>query len=241
MQIAVCDDEPNVRILIKNMILTSEPSAEITEFDNGQELEISDVFQYDIIFMDVEMNHQSGVETARNIREKQQKKNISIWGSFPLIIFITGYSEYMPDAFSCNAFGYLVKPVKQADFDKCFSRAVAECGKQKAQNEKYIIIKVGTSSKKIYENDIKYVESEKRKNIIHLKDEELAYYGLISDLENELSKDFFRIHKGFLVNMKYVDRYNRTQVFLRSGESLLLSKYRYADFVSAYMESLKDS
>jgi DNA-binding NarL/FixJ family response regulator len=38
MQIAVCDDEPNVRILIKNMILTSEPSAEITEFDNGQEL-----------------------------------------------------------------------------------------------------------------------------------------------------------------------------------------------------------
>jgi two-component SAPR family response regulator len=103
----VYDDEENVRNLIKNMILENKMDVIIDEFEDGCELEKADVFEYDIIFLDVSMKEQSGVETARHIREKQQEKKVDIWGSFPLIIFITGYSEYMPDAFSFHAFGYL--------------------------------------------------------------------------------------------------------------------------------------
>jgi DNA-binding LytR/AlgR family response regulator len=127
VKIAICDDEENVRTLIKTMILESKTDVTIDEFEDGCELEKADVFQYDIVFLDVSMKEQSGVETARHIREKQQEKKEDIWGSFPLIIFITGYSEYMPDAFSFHAFGYLVKPLKKEEFNRCFSKAAEEC------------------------------------------------------------------------------------------------------------------
>lgn len=52
----------------------------------------------------------------------------------------------------------------------------------------------------------------------------------------ELKPDFFRIHKGYLVNIKYVERYDRTEVKMRNGDSLLISKYKYQDFVKRYLE-----
>ena len=54
--------------------------------------------------------------------------------------------------------------------------------------------------------------------------------------ESELKPDFFRIHKGYLVNIKYVERYDRTEVKMRNGDSLLISKYKYQDFVKRYLE-----
>jgi two-component system LytT family response regulator/two-component system response regulator LytT len=240
LKIAICDDEENVRTLIKTMISENKTDVTIDEFEDGSELEKVDVFQYDIVFLDVSMKKQSGVETARHIREKQQEKKEDIWGSFPLIIFITGYSEYMPDAFSFHAFGYLVKPLKKEEFNRCFAKAAEECEKRNDRNEsKSLLIKVGTTTKKILMDDIEYVESEKRKNIIHLKNENLTYYGLMEDLEQTLTKGFFRIHKGYLVNMKYVEKYDRIQLWMRSGDCLLISKYRYAEFVKAYMDFLK--
>jgi two-component system LytT family response regulator/two-component system response regulator LytT len=239
LKIAICDDEENVRTLIKTMILENKTEVTIDEFEDGCEIEKADVFQYDIVFLDVSMKKQSGVETARHIREKQQEKKEDIWGSFPLIIFITGYSEYMPDAFSFHAFGYLVKPLKKEEFNRCFSKATEECEKRNDRNEpKSLLIKVGTATRKIFIDDIEYVESEKRKNIIHLKNEKLIYYGSMEDLEQTLTKEFFRIHKGYLVNMKYVEKYDRIQLWMRSGDCLLISKYRYGSFVKAYMELL---
>ena len=66
--------------------------------------------------------------------------------------------------------------------------------------------------------------------------EKIEYYDKISSLESELKPDFFRIHKGYLVNIKYVERYDRTEVKMRNGDSLLISKYKYQDFVKRYLE-----
>lgn len=240
MKIAICDEETNVRILIKNMILEKKAEVQIEEFEDGRDMEEADALQYDIIFLDVSMKNQNGVETVRHIREKQQNAKTDIWGSFPLIIFITGYLEYMLDAISFHAFGYLVKPLKKEEFDRCFENAIEECEKRDERNgQKCLLIKIGAASRKICTDEIKYVESEKRKNIIHLIDENLTYYGLMGDLEQNLSYGFFRIHKGYLVNLKYVEKYNRTQVWLQGGDCLLISKYRYPEFVSAYIEFIK--
>lgn len=243
LKIAICDDEANVRCLLKHMILEREPDAAISEFEDGSQLEHADVFQYDILFLDVSMSEQSGVETAQRIRQKQKENNEGIWGSFPLIIFVTGYAEYMPDAFSCNAFGYLVKPPQKAEFDACLSKAVAECVKRHAQKEpQYIFLKIGTASQKILIDDIEYVESQKRKKVIHLsgggKAGRLVWYGSMEELEQTLADGFFRIHKGYLINMRYVRKYDRIQVWMQGGDCLLLSKYRYADFVNSYLEFL---
>ena len=84
-----------------------------------------------------------------------------------------------------------------------------------------------------------YIESSNHKVELHLKDGEFVCYAKIGDLELELQDQFFRIHKGYLVNLAYVAGYSKTEVTLANGERLLLSKYKYQDFVKAYLHFLK--
>ena len=60
----------------------------------------------------------------------------------------------------------------------------------------------------------------------------------MSEFENELGKMFFRIHRGYLVNMQHIKGYSRTEVYMDNGESLIISKYRYGEFIKAYMNFL---
>ena len=101
--------------------------------------------------------------------------------------------------------------------------------------------KLTISAKKILE-DIYYAESSNRKVILCLAQEKIIFYGKISRLEEELPNQFFRIHKGYLINMKYVERYSRAEVRMKNGDTLLISKYKYQEFVkvgAAYIVNLE--
>ncbi len=64
-------------------------------------------------------------------------------------------------------------------------------------------------------------------------------YAKIGDLEEALQGQFFRIHKGFLINLSYVEEYSRTQVILANGAKLPVSKYKYEAFVKAHLRHLQ--
>ena len=72
-----------------------------------------------------------------------------------------------------------------------------------------------------------------------MKEGLFSYYARIGELEDELTDQFFRIHKGYLINLSYVDSYSRTEVELTNGERLLISRYKYVDFVKAYLRFVK--
>lgn len=81
---------------------------------------------------------------------------------------------------------------------------------------------------------ISYIESAGRKVIVHTDRTEIAYYDRMSELESALSADFFRIHRGYLVNLSRVAGVEPGGVILDSGERLLLSKYKKNAFLAAY-------
>ena len=59
-------------------------------------------------------------------------------------------------------------------------------------------------------------------------------------LENKLQdKGFFRCHKSYLVNLKYVDRYNRQEVILENGEKIVIAKRRYEQFVREVLKTMR--
>ena len=58
-------------------------------------------------------------------------------------------------------------------------------------------------------------------------------------MESELGDQFCRVHKRSLVNLAYVEGYSKTELTLTSGEKLLISKYKYQDFVKAYLRFVK--
>ena len=239
MKIAICDDEKSGRLSIRRLLSETKEAHEITEFSDGESLLLSAYLEYDLIFLDVSMKRMSGMEVAKAIRIRQQECRQDIWGSFPLLVFITGYREHMADAFSVHAFGYLVKPIRKSDFFRVYEQAGKEYGKRNGKNSRVLLIKQGSEVRKVQTDEILYVESEKRKNIVHMQGEEIVYYGSIGELEKELPDDFFRIHKGYLINMRYIEKYDRSQLWVRGGDCLLISKYRYADFVNAFIHYLR--
>ena len=69
-----------------------------------------------------------------------------------------------------------------------------------------------------------------------MKDESIEYYGQLSALEELVGKDFYRIHRSYLVNMKYVERYDRTSVTTLGGGNIPIARREYDGFLKAYME-----
>ena len=107
MKIIAVDDE---RLAMENLVALIrqvEPEAEVSGFTRP-----ADAFDYlsqnraDIALLDIEMGEYSGIELAGRCKKICPQVNI---------IFVTGYSQYMLDAFKLHASGYLMKPVRAAD------------------------------------------------------------------------------------------------------------------------------
>lgn len=81
----------------------------------------------------------------------------------------------MAETIDLHAFGYLIKPVRNDEFTRLFGQALQECEKKASDKQEVILIKIGSVSRTVITDEILYVESAKRKNIIHLKDEQIEY------------------------------------------------------------------
>lgn len=232
IQIAICDDEQNSRKYLRTLIQEQNTACEIMEYASGEELLHSEN-AYDVLFLDIDLKEElSGMQLAKRIRSCEQKRQ-------PILIFITGYKEYVFDAFDVDAFHYLVKPVSKEKFAEVCEKAFHQIKEDKEPYVRTIHIQSGTINKVISMDEIFYVESQNHKVFFHTKHGVYDYYAKISDLEEQLKESFFRIHKGFLINLTYIDYYTKSEVVLLSGERLPLSKYKYADFVKAYLRFME--
>ena len=70
---------------------------------------------------------------------------------------------------------------------------------------------------------------------IHTLEEDLEYYGKISELERQAGKDFYRTHRAYLVHFRYVVKYDASMVYLERGTAMM-SKGRFSDFVKQYLK-----
>lgn len=202
MNIAICDDEENIRIYIRKLIQKQEPFCKITEFSSGKELlefqDETNAEEIDILFLDISMGDEDGMTVAKQLRSQME-----------------------------------------SNFEQVFAQTIREYQylmAKKKEKPKEVLVRNGNRTRSVSADDIYYIESSNRKVTLYLRHEKIEYYDKISSLESELKPDFFRIHKGYLVNIKYAERYDRTEVKMRNGDSLLISKYKYQDFVKRYLE-----
>lgn len=230
IMIAVCDDETNECSEIVNLINivmnAHKKQFKIVTFNNGEKVILSNE-NFDIYFLDIKMRGISGIEAAKNIRKVNNKA---------FIIFITGYKDYVFEAFDVRAFNYILKPINQNKFEEILNLALLELDKE----EKFIIVKTISRSTKLCLKDILYIEAYGRKLKIHTEFNVLEYYKKISEIEKELdSRSFFRCHKSFIVNLNYVESYDNSSIVLKNSEKIYMSKYRTGEFSKAFMYYLK--
>jgi len=234
MRIAVCDDDRAIREEISRLIQKQVSEADIAEYQSGEEL-INAKGNFDIYFLDIEMGKTSGMDIARHIREQEENGR-----QRSIIIFVTGYREYMEAAFDVNAFHYLIKPIDAEKFSEIFSRAWKEASVSCEQTKKYIMVKSSGTQQKLLLKDIYYIESGNKKVIFHTTNGTLEVYGKMEELENGLGKTFYRCHRCYLVNMEKISAYSADNIQVTNGDNLLLARKKYSDFIKTYMRYVKN-
>jgi len=231
LSIAVCDDEVieccNMAKRIKEIMEEMKIPCIIRQFRSGGEL-LQALESFDIVFLDIIMQDLDGMKTAQAFRKKASDK---------ILIFVSSSREYVFEAYDVEAFQYLLKPVDDRKLKNVLQKAIV---KTQSRSQEFIIVSRERQKKKLFLDDIYYFEIKGRIVDAHGPEGIFTYYEQIGELENKIrDKGFFRCHKSYLINLKYVDGYSRKEVVLENGEKIVIAKRRYDEFVQEMLKVMR--
>lgn len=219
MKLVICDDNPADIDYITGLIDVWKRQAgtavEILSFPSAEALLFAweENRDMDILLLDIEMGKMSGVELAKHLRQA---------GARMQIVFITGYMDYIAEGYDVEALHYLLKPVTQERLSQVLDRARSRITKR--EHMLHLTLQSGVVRLPVYE--IRYLEVMRNYTTIHAS-KDYSVKRSLNDLEGELDESFYRIHRSFIVNLRFVRRVTRTDVILKDGTALPLSRKRY--------------
>ncbi|MDU1538244.1 MAG: LytTR family DNA-binding domain-containing protein [Paeniclostridium sordellii] len=233
IRIAICEDEKETQSLIENylhnILKNINIEYEIQKYSLGEELLESNLKEIDILLLDIQMGQINGMDTARKIREVDNKMEI---------IFITSLIDYVQDGYEVRAYRYLLKPIELEELKK----HVLTCIKEIENKNNYILIKNKSNTYKIQSNEIKYIEVQKKNMLIHTINKTFDVRYSLEKIEKDLKLGkFVRCHKSFLINLSYVENIKLNTAILESGEEVPVSRYRYKEVKEKFLKFLGDS
>lgn len=221
LRVGICDDEPNARDSLRWML------EKLDCFDRGEGEVIYEFTggegavrwlknhkgELDLLFLDVEMGGMNGVEAARRIRA---------FDRHILLVFLTGYPDFVFDGYQVEALDYLIKPVKPEILDRVISRAIERLqseGPGGSGEGPFVVLKNMDGMFRIYKEDLVYCYSQGRQVFVVLSDgRELAFYRKLDEMGELLGRRFVRTHQRYLVNSDFVEMVGRDQIRLRLGK-----------------------
>ena len=230
IEIAVCDDEAVIREQIRQFVKKRVPDSHIEVYAAGEEL-LAANRNFDLVFLDIQMDGLNGMDAARALRAKKAETTL---------IFVTGLKEYVFEAFDVSAFHYLLKPLAEEKLDEVLERALEEVNRRKAEGKKLLLLQTRNRNYNLDQSTIFYLESRGKKVEIHIPGETIEVYASISRLEEQLGNSFYRCHRGYLVNLAHIVEYRTDRIRLSNGDEVYLAKEKYPSFVKTYMRYLQD-
>ena len=224
-RIAIVEDEAAVREQLAGYVqrYTRQYGTqfEVTMFTDGVEILEDYRPVYDIIFLDVEMQHLDGMETARRIRELD---------SDVLLIFITNMAQYAIKGYAVGALDYVLKPVPYFAFSQQLQKAVNQLAKR---TRRYLAVPVDGGMRRLDAATIYYIESEGHRVHFYTEDGDFSAPGALKALEEKLTGRLFaRCNSGYLVNLAQVSGVQQNTVQVGPHE-LQISRPKRRAFLAA--------
>lgn len=228
LKIAICDDNLKICAEISKLIRNQISDAEIFIFHAKNDL-LKSKENFAIYFLDVKGI--GGIDAAKIIRQRQE----IFCTPKSILIFVTGYADYMSEAFDVHAFHYLLKPINTQKFSQILTQAVNEIQIIQSQTENFLLVKVDGVNKKIFLQDIFYIESQNKKVAIHTTTGIFETYGKMDAYELALKENFFRCHRCYLVNFAKISAYTSDMIQLCNDEKIFISAKKFPDFVKSFL------
>lgn len=213
MRILICDDEPQMLLMIAAKVLECMPDSDVRAFTSGLELLQSlEAESCDILLLDIDMPDITGMEIARRLAFGEKR---------PLLLFVTSHDELVYDSFQYHPFAFL----RKVCFDREIKAALEDCIQELEHKERHFCFRCEGKRVCLFLSDILYFESEGNYLKIFSKAGQYRFRSTIASVENALTGcGFIRIHKGFLINQAAVRLLGAKEAELFDGTALPIGK-----------------
>jgi two-component system LytT family response regulator len=210
MRVLTIDDEPLSRARLRMFLAEHEDVQIVAEAGDPREaLRALGEHNPEVIFVDIEMPHSSGVEMVRALDPEDR----------PLVVFVTAFADYAVDAFSVGAVHYLVKPFGADDVDAAVRRlrealsaraagatlSQLLAGLRKQQEPELLqrlVVKRNGRVLLLRIEQIDWIEAAGNYSRVHAGGEHHLLRESMAALEKRLDRrQFVRVHRSVLVNL----------------------------------------
>lgn len=196
---------------------------EVRTFRDGRDIVRGYRPDFDVIFLDIQMEHLNGLEAARRIRTVDADV---------ALIFVTNMAQYAIKGYEVDALSYLVKPVPYFAFSQQLKRSIDRA--RRVDTDSIVLAASGGSLARVPLTDIVYIESIRHRIVVHTIDRVYAFTGTLKAFETDLSgKGFFRSNNCYLVNLRHVTAVNQSSCVLLGDVELAVSRPRRRAFLDA--------
>lgn len=203
-KVMLVEDESGIRLVLRKIIERHGGFEIVGEADNFADAVVQfGRLKPDVVFMDIGIKGENGVECARIMTDLAPKTKI---------VFATAHAEYMSDAFELYAFDYLVKPFDLARVEKTLNRIKAqselkqpESGQRVSRTDSglsRILVKGRESMSFVDIDEIILVQRENNSTVIYTATDSFVTSAKMGDIEQKLDGErFLRSHKSYIINL----------------------------------------
>lgn len=219
-RVAVCDDcQKDGRQILKwaeqffaqrklevSLSLFQDPDELLTEVRSKDR-------EYDLFLLDILMGETNGIELAQALRKS---------GSHAKLIYITVSRDYAIDGYKVQANDYLVKPIQKELLEAAIGRLLDQPDS--------VLVEAEGGLQPIQVSEVQYGESAGHYVVLQLDSQPgpVRVRATLSEIQRKLGTQFVRCHKGYVVNLAWVQEVRSNAILLRNGRNIPLGRqYRY--------------
>lgn len=237
LKAAFCDDDMAVLSGLKNMLVEycAEHNQEIeySAFCSSLELlaEVEKGMRYDILFLDIILPNENGINIAKEIRQYDRVVKI---------VFLTSSTEFAVQSYTVGAYFYQMKPIMREDFFKLMNSLVSKCQKEQQQS---LIMHCKNGVIRIDLDRLEYCEVIGRALMFYMEDGKvLEGVGSIGKLCGQLSQyeNFVRPHRSFLINMEYIQKISHKAITMENLAQIPIPHGKCSEIKNLYLEYVFD-
>ena len=232
IRVALCDDDIFTLNEMQRFLdrYCGERNREIihTTFCSPLELlrEIERGVRFDVLFLDILMPGQNGIETAAEIRR---------YDSTIKIVFLTSSAEFAVQSYTVEAYFYQLKPLRWEDFSRVMDSALEKCV---YEQENSLILRCKGQFTRIELGQLEFCEVIHRTLLFHLTSGKvLESTGSLDELGRKLSpyNCFLRIHRSYIINLNYVQSISHRAVTMTCLTELPIPRGKYNEIKDSFL------
>lgn len=185
--------------------------------------------KYDLLFLDICFpgKKMDGISFFRSLKQEDR----------PELVFVSSDSNRVFDTFDVRPFGF----IRKSHFMKDLPGVIERFEKMKINKEQggdILQIHEGKGYMSVDVDHFVYVECSKNiQTLVMDQGQAQKIYSRMTMLEEQLEKyGFIRIHKGYLVNPRFIKRIDTGRLTLTTGETLPIGRTKQSETMAKYMD-----